>query len=620
MKLMGHVSAITDLAYSYAGDRILSASQKDGVIRIWSIGTSGIWNGKPQAGGPTQTVIKLTNPTASAKNTQQSSRRAPGNAPRSETSKVSCDVAIWTHDDSYVVSSQSVLVKQSGSEIQPGSQYLFLWDSHTGQCLMGFSGAHTMQCPVVIPHPDDSSLVCTAAADGFARLWDWETGRCLFTHKNKETTNQDTPNRNKLAGFLDGAWSPDGTTIVLTDDSGCITILDSSYQGDYQGDIDQAWQKDQYFANDYYELFYDRHGYCIERGSERPPHLAPRGVRCNHAGAPWSDEVNESFGKLIGPLPLSENMCRWRRERIRSRANVTAANKGIRFVGRQTKVRRGVREFDPSSTIMVRASGHVENADRKSTRSHAAPFGTGSPAARIERTSNGESAREPARSLSSNFRYLDYDDMIRRQGDPNDEELVDSDDEEFEPVARNAAIANNSDESDDELVADEAEAESPRRLGGNRRAGRRTEATTRARQQRAQRRSRVRDDFVEIGSDDEMVVEYMSTNNTPSGSYMRDYNISGHYWRAPSSGRIRRKWLRRSESDSSYSGRKIYTPQIGDSVVYIPCAHFETIKEFPSLTPPWQSWPQESVWPVVRCRVRGIRYRFPYEDYFRGGQ
>jgi WD40 repeat protein len=139
---MGHISAITDLAYSYSGDRILSASQKDGVIRIWSIGTSGISSGNPQAGRIMQTVIKLTNPTATTKNAQPVQRRAPGNAPRPETSKVSCDVAVWTHDDSYIVSSQSVLLKQSGSEIQPGSQYLFLWDSQTGQCLMGFSGAH----------------------------------------------------------------------------------------------------------------------------------------------------------------------------------------------------------------------------------------------------------------------------------------------------------------------------------------------------------------------------------------------------------------------------------------------------------------------------------------------
>jgi hypothetical protein len=163
---------------------------------------------------------------------------------------------------------------------------------------------------------------------------------------------------------------------------------------------------------------------------------------------------------------------------------------------------------------------------------------------------------------------------------------------------------------------DEGQRESPQRRGG-----RRSETSGVERQRRAQRRSTRRDtQFVELGSDDEMVAQFMSTNNTPSGPYIRDYTVAGHFWRMPSTGRVRRKWLCRHESDSSYEGRKTYTPQLGDSVVYIPRAHFETIKEFPSLTPPWQRWPQGAVWPVVRCSVRGIRFRFPYEDYFRRGQ
>ena len=604
MKLMGHISAITDLAYSYSGDRFLSASQKDGVIRVWSIGASGIWRGKSNERNVTQVVIKLTNPTGSTVNTQR--RRAPGNATRTETSKVSCDVAVWTRDDAYIISSQSILLKQSGTEIQPGSQYLFLWNSHTGQCLMGFSGAHTMQCPVVIPHPDDSSLVLTAAADGHAKLWDWETGRCIFTHKNKECTNPDASTRSKLAGFLDGAWGPGGTNIVLTDDSGSVTILDSSDHRNCNENIGPAWMSEQYFASDYYDLAWDTHGYCIEKGSEQPPHLAPKGARVSRSSAPWSDEINETFAKLVGPLPLPENVCRFRRERIRSNADAAGTNVGNLLSVRQTKVRRGVREFDPSSTIMVRASGHVDPADKKAKSQ--------------SRMRDTETARsEETRALSSNYRYLGYDDIIRREGDPDDEEVVDSDDEEFEPGARNASSnARQSDDSDDELDADDLDVESPRRLGG--RNHRRSEPTARARQQRAQRRSRNRDDFVEIGSDDEGVVEIMSTNNNPSGPYERDYTIWSHFWRAPTSGRIRRKWVRRMESDTSYRGQKIYTPQVGDSVVYIPRAHFETLKDFPSLPPPWQHWPQEAVWPVVRCLVRGIRYRFPYEDYFRGSQ
>jgi hypothetical protein len=117
-----------------------------------------------------------------------------------------------------------------------------------------------------------------------------------------------------------------------------------------------------------------------------------------------------------------------------------------------------------------------------------------------------------------------------------------------------------------------------------------------------------------VDSDED--AEYLSTNNAPSGPFVVDYDA--HFFRmsAASAATVERKWLRRIESNSSYGGRKSYTPQVGDSVVYIPRAHYETIAEFPSLPAPWQSWPAEAVWPVVRCCIRSIRYRFPYMAFF----
>ena len=618
LELMGHVSAITDLAYSRAGDRILSASQKDGVIRIWSLGMNFVASGRnghvTGERGVTQIVIKLTDPCSSTEKPSHS-RRGPGNTSRSETSKVSCDAAVWSHDDSRVITSQSILLKQNGSDIQPGSQYLFLWHSSSGHCLMGISGAHTSQCPVVIPHPTDSSIVCTAAADGFAKVWDWERGRCVFTHRNNVEFGPVEPDeRGKLAGYLDGAFSPDGTTIVLTDDDGRVTIFDSTGGAqDPEGNCMKAWMREQYFANDYYELFYDRNGYCIERGSERPPHLAPRGVRCNHSGTPWSDEVNEAFHKLIGPMPLPERDCLWRRERIRSQRRIAFGKKTVVNEGRTTIVHRGVREYDPLSTILIKASGHVGHANR--------PSNTGSQQFRDRPVSSSVSPgsnagnNENTRALSENFRWRDYDDLIREQGNPEDD--IDSDDEEYDPTSRNINRVDHSDDSDEDLDLDEVDAESPFRPRGRRR-----DVPSGERQRRAQRRAQRRDNqFVEIGSDDELVAQFMSTNNTPSGPYVRDYTIAGHFWRLSGSiGRVKRRWLRRPESLSSFEGRKIYTPQLGDSVVYIPRAHQETLKDFPSLTPPWHRWPQGAAWPVVRCSIRGIRFRFPYEDYFRGRQ
>jgi hypothetical protein len=592
------------------------------VIRVWSVGMKlaslGASNGGVDERGVTQIVIKLTNPTASSGGSSQPSRiRGRGNAARTEGSKVSCDVAVWTHDDSRIMTSQSILVKQSGTEILPGSQFIFLWESRTGQCLLGISGAHSMQCPVLIPHPTDYSLVCSAGADGIAKVWDWETGRCVFTHENKVEFGPvaEGNERNKISGYLDGSFSPDGTGVVLTDDNGRITILDSMIpSGSAEVRECAPSMREQYFANDYYELFYDVNGYCIERGSEQPPHLAPRGVRANHSGVPAHDDVNEAFARLVGPMPLPESTCRWARELVRSQARRTGRGGSVSGV-QATHVRRGVREFDPLTTIIIRGSDHVDIGTQGVSTAR------GRAQQRAESASNATAGGNSmngstARSLSSNFRWRDYEDLLQEQVNANDEDLVDSDDEEFEPTSASArtrsAVDDNSDDSED-LEHDEDEAESPQR-----RSRQGTRSTSNGRSVRAQRRSQRTDrnhDFVEIGSDEEDL-QYMSTNNDPSGPYARDYIHAGHIWRLPSGSTVRRKWLRRYESDSSYSGRKIYTPQVGDSVVYIPRAHFETIKEFPSLTPPWQKWPQGAVWPVVLCCIRGIRYRFPYQDYF----
>jgi WD40 repeat protein len=261
LKLMGHVSTITDLAYSHTGDRILSASQKDGVVRVWNIGI-------PTATGRgdkivfkdkrvTQIVIKLINPFSSK--LSKPSRRRPGNAARNASSKVCCDVAAWTHDDSYILTSQSVLVKESGTDIQPGSLFICMWDSKSGRCLISISGAHTSQCQVVLPHPMDASILCTASTDGFVKVWDWTQGKCIFTHRNKNESVQPN-NQKKIGGYLDGSFSPDGNIIVLTDDTGEITVLDSITKEDDPPNTSNelVWMREQYFANDYYDLAYDR--------------------------------------------------------------------------------------------------------------------------------------------------------------------------------------------------------------------------------------------------------------------------------------------------------------------------------------------------------------------------
>ncbi|MGK3749150.1 MAG: WD40 repeat protein [Bacillariaceae sp.] len=261
LKLMGHVSTITDLSYSNAGDRILSASQKDGVVRLWNIGIAALAGSGDRSvfkdKRVTQIVIKLTNPFS--KQASQPTRRRKGNAARNASSKVCCDVAVWTHDDSYIITSQCVLIKENTRPIQPGSQFLCLWDSKSGQCLIGISGAHTLNCQVVIPHPMDASIFCTGSIDGTAKVWDLTQGKCIFTHRNKVELGPPDPKKPTFAGYLDGSFSPDGSAIVLTDECGQITVLDSTSKEDNPPNSGNSlkWMREQYFANDYYDLAYD---------------------------------------------------------------------------------------------------------------------------------------------------------------------------------------------------------------------------------------------------------------------------------------------------------------------------------------------------------------------------
>jgi hypothetical protein len=601
--LRAHVNAITDLVYSSAGDRILTASQKDGEVKIVSWrpdqsqakksggGTSPV---KRSSGGNSSFIqIKLVNPKAidSVAPTLPSKRRATGSrAPPSN--RVSCDVATWMKDDSKIVTSQSELMKADGSEIVPGSHHLFLWDSYTGNCLLGIAGAHSNPCPVLLSHPIDSNITCTAGTDGVMKLWDWESGKCIFSYSNVATFGPlEDDQVGKNIGFLDGSFAPDGTKLVLTDDSGRISIFDCNTLNSVKQSTWPGWMREQYFSNDYYDLVYDETGYCVEKGSERPPHLAPRGSRASHTGEPVDGRINEIFSRLSGPLPLSEESCRLSRACVRRRATeIIQATQSYR--------EKLEKHYDPQTTILL-TDGQVVSVDLVEDVSRGDGFeGTMRSNTQIVPSNTTRSA-QTGRALSSNWRWGDaYADDLRA-GDIDPESA--SDDEEFEINDTRAQEARDRriDYLDDLTRGsdDESEDGSP---------GQRASSNTTSRVSSRQRRSRLRDS----DSDESEVEEVLSTNNHPSGHFKEDYIY--HYFKLPNRYPISRSWVRREESKTSYNGRKKYTPQIGDLVVYIPRAHLDTINNFDILRSPWKDWPSNVCWPVVQCKVRNIRYRFPF--------
>ncbi len=639
--LTGHVNSITDLHYSNCGDRLLSASQKDGVTRVWSWTESSAEGGEITIENVKQILLQTKKPETMVSN------GAPGRRRAGATNNASCDVAVWTTDDARIVTSQCCHVTEGKPEIVEGSQYLLVWDSLNGQCLMGISNAHNAQVPVVIPHPLIPTLLCSAGGDGIAKLWDLEKGECIHLHENKILDIGPAPDTNeqqqrKNSGYLDGSFSPDGLTLVLTDDSGRFTlfaIADGSSTGSgsdssrlrRSSSSDQSiasWMKEQYFANDYYELYFDTNGYCVERGSGQPPHLAPRSARCSFTGSAWAEEVNDTFSRLAGPVPLPEDACRRNRNEIRYRGFLSES--GSRPENNRANL---VSYFDPLRTVLIDGDTFsVISASDLPSPNGRARHSTSTAGRSNQSQSRTRTGSPNGRSLSSNYRWVGYEDIIAEEAAREEEE--DAADDEYAPPPSRSSLQDE-DLSDDISMTESSDDEDGTRI---------TTRSSRARSTRTRRRRRTRDqalsfeerersrptrvsarqmnrsqpEHYEAESDsDGYVDEFLSTNNTPSGPHVEDYTVAGHYFRLPDSGRVKRQWLLRTENKTSHMGIKNYAPQVGDSVVYIPRAHYETIKIFPTLDAPWKHFEQGTRWPVVRCTVKDIRYRFPYEQYYR---
>jgi WD40 repeat protein len=278
--LHGHHNDITDIKYSSIGDRLLTASQKDGVVRIWSWGSEspkGSADGSIKIDQIRQIFLRLEPPpnintavSSSADNSGPVARRRASASSLQQSLHVFCDLATWSSDDSKVITSQTCVTKLTDTEIVPGSQVLYVWDSLTGSCLLGIPSAHVKACTVVAPHPLDASIIMSAGLDGFIKIWDLEYGKCEFSFLNTHEYGclENLSDKGKTCGYLDGTFSPDGMNLVLTDDTGRITVLDALGNSRKSKDSSEQdsntisneeraplWMQEQYFANDYYELF-----------------------------------------------------------------------------------------------------------------------------------------------------------------------------------------------------------------------------------------------------------------------------------------------------------------------------------------------------------------------------
>ena len=601
--LREHNNPVTDLQYSSAGDRILTASMKDGNVCIWS----GFHQGPMHAkfSNISQVCIKLS----------------PVSQGGPSTANVHCDGVAWTCDDTKVITSQSSPTKEATiTDIIPFSNMIYVWDSLSGQCLLGLMSTHSSLCSALAPHPHLPSVIATAGADGVVNVWDLDRGDCFFTHSNNLLHGpvESATSRGKRCGYLEVQFSPDGLNVVLSDEGGRVTILDTQVPTRLRTNTDSnpmtswslstpTWMKEQYFANDYYELLYDSNGYCIERGSSQPPHLSPGGVRCTHEGIPYPEAMRDVYRELQGPPPLPQNDARWHRDDIRSqRTEVRLESGAVSRKYKKIQVKSPDFSHRCDSTAIITKGGKFVQHERKhlslaTSSSSRAPGGATGP--------SGSSSTN--RQLSNRYEW--------RTEMPDSED--DGDDQDDEDFVGNGRMLEESSEEEEGGNSQRSGGRGRGRSGGRRRRGESPaldDDSDTLRPARASSRQINQQAYHELHSDDELLEEMMSTHTRPSGNFVNDWNVTEHLFKMPRGEGLnaRRDWLSRL---SRHDGHKTYCPQVGDSVIYVPRAHYDTLKKFPvsGYSPPWTSWPTSYSWPVVRCKVTHVRYRFPYAMYYR---
>ncbi|CAJ2629040.1 unnamed protein product [Trifolium pratense] len=129
-----------------------------------------------------------------------------------------------------------------------------VWNAVDGSLVHSLTG-HTESSYVLDVHPFNPRIAMSAGYDGRTIVWDIWEGIPIRTYEI---------GRFKL---VDGKFSPDGTSIVLSDEVGQIYFL-STGQGESQKDA----KYDQFFLGDYRPLIQDTQGNVLDQETQLPPH------------------------------------------------------------------------------------------------------------------------------------------------------------------------------------------------------------------------------------------------------------------------------------------------------------------------------------------------------------
>ncbi|KAK2394819.1 WD40 domain-containing protein [Trifolium repens] len=153
-----------------------------------------------------------------------------------------------------------------------------VWNASDGSLVHSLTG-HTESTYVLDVHPFNPRIAMSAGYDGRTIVWDIWEGVPIRIYEIS---------RFKL---VDGKFSPDGTSIILSDDVGQLYILNTG-QGESQKDA----KYDQFFLGDYRPLIQDTHGNVLDQETQMIPYRRNmQDLLCDSAMIPYPEPYQSEF-------------------------------------------------------------------------------------------------------------------------------------------------------------------------------------------------------------------------------------------------------------------------------------------------------------------------------------
>ncbi|CAL9069102.1 unnamed protein product [Musa banksii] len=153
-----------------------------------------------------------------------------------------------------------------------------VWNASDGSLVHSLIG-HQESTFVLDVHPFNPRIAMSAGYDGKMIIWDIWKGKPVRIYETGHYK------------LVDGKFSPDGTSVILSDEVGQIFIV-ATGQGDSQRDA----QYDQFFLGDYRPLMQDTNGNALDQETQLTPHWRNiQDLLCDSSMIPYPEPYQSMY-------------------------------------------------------------------------------------------------------------------------------------------------------------------------------------------------------------------------------------------------------------------------------------------------------------------------------------